>query len=155
MLFRSTAIEGNSLNEFEVNRVLAGKEVSAPAREIWEVKNYKTALTFISKRSTKAIDFTDVLKIHSRTMKNILPAHQIGVFRKSPVFVVRRSLLATEKLYTAPPFSKVENLVKGLCGWIEKVVRQLLKPSGFMSPIYLHMYYFRSFRPVPFVKLNQ
>ena len=49
MIHSSTSIEGNILNRYEVEKVLAGEKVDAPKRDIAEVKNYRDALYYITK----------------------------------------------------------------------------------------------------------
>src|SRR3989344_1741668 len=44
MAHTSTSIEGNKLAQFEVGKVLEGKSVRAPQKDILEVENYYQAL---------------------------------------------------------------------------------------------------------------
>ena len=60
MVHHSTAIEGNTLSEYEIKKVLAGKKVNAPDREIYEVKNYKKALDWIAKKKNPEISEKDI-----------------------------------------------------------------------------------------------
>jgi Fic family protein len=43
----STAIEGNILNQKQVENILADKKIDAPNRDVFEVKNYLSALKYI------------------------------------------------------------------------------------------------------------
>lgn len=128
MIHHSTAIEGNTLNELEVARVLRGKRVLASPREIYEVRNYKKALDFIAKRKTAQITPKDILKLHTLVSKNILPKNRTGAFRKEPVYVVSRTPISQEIRYTAPPFQKVPALVQALCNWINDSREKKLSP---------------------------
>jgi Fic family protein len=123
MVHNSTAIEGNTLNQFE-----EGKTVHAPSREIYEVKNYKKALNFISKVKSPNITEKEILKIHKLTTENILPSEKCGKFRKEPVYVVRRTPISQEIIYTAPDHKKVPSLIKDLCRWINKKRKENLSP---------------------------
>lgn len=128
MVHHSTAIEGNTLNEYEIQKVLAGGKIDAPQREIYEVTNYKKALDWISTKHTTAITEKDILKIHFLLSKNILPKERSGHYRKEPVYVVSRTLISQEIRYTAPDQKDVASLVNNLCAWISKAHKEELSP---------------------------
>lgn len=128
MVHHSTAIEGNTLNEFEIEKVLAGKKIDAQDREIHEVKNYKKALDWISRKKTADITGKDILKIHNLVSTNILRKERTGKYRQEPVYVVSRTLISQEIRYTAPDHKKVPRLVKDLCDWINASRKQKLSP---------------------------
>lgn len=128
MVHNSTAIEGNQLVEFEVKKVLEGKTVNARPRDIYEVKNYKKALDYIAKRKSPVISEKDILKIHKYTTRNVLPKEKSGRYRKESVYVVKRSIISTEVVYTCPNYKKVSELTSSLCSWINKVRKEKLSP---------------------------
>jgi len=128
MVHNSTAIEGNRLNEFEVKKVLEGKTVDASFRDIYEVKNYKKALDYISKRSSETITQKDILGIHKNTTAKILPKEKSGQYRREPVYVVKRTLIGQEIVYTCPDHKKVPRLVADLCAWINTARKNQLSP---------------------------
>lgn len=128
MVHHSTAIEGNTLNEFEIQKVLAGGKIDAPAREIYEVQNYKKALDWISRKETPDITEKDLLKIHGLVSANVLRNERIGKYRKEPVYVVSRTLISQKIRYAAPDHKKVPTLVKNLCRWINISRKQRLSP---------------------------
>ncbi|MBI5414200.1 Fic family protein [Candidatus Peregrinibacteria bacterium] len=128
MVHNSTAIEGNMLNEREVQKVLEGKKINANSRDIYEVQNYKKSLAFISLRKSSEITERDILKIHKLTTANVLPKEKCGIYRKEPVYVVRRTPLTQEVLYIAPDHSKVPRLVRDLCEWINTSRKEKLSP---------------------------
>lgn len=128
MVHNSTAIEGNTLNEMEVKKVLEGKKIQATEREIFEVKNYKKALDFIEKKEALGITEKDILKIHGLAMADILLSENTGKYRKEPVYVVKRTAISQEIIYTAPDAKKVPELVKNLCNWIEQARKENLSP---------------------------
>lgn len=128
MVHHSTAIEGNTLNLREISQILEGKKIQAPLREIHEVKNYKKALDFIGKRKSSTITLKDILKIHRLTTAHVLPDEKSGRFRKESVFVVRRTLMAQEVLYTAPPHQKVHVLINSLLNWVNQKRQEKLSP---------------------------
>lgn len=128
IVHHSTAIEGNTLNEFEIQKVLAGGKIDAPAREIYEVKNYKKALDWISPKTTPRITEKDILKIHGLLSVNILRKERSGKYRKEPVYVVSRTPISQKIRYTAPDHKKVPKLVKALCKWITAARKRYLSP---------------------------
>lgn len=128
MIHNSTAIEGNRLNEFEVKKVLEGKKVNAGARDIYEVKNYKMALDYISKRKSSVITAKDILGIHRNATKNVLIEAKSGKFRREPVYVVKRTVVSTEVVYTCPDYKDVPALIDNLCKWINKSRKEKLSP---------------------------
>ncbi len=128
MVHHSTAIEGNTLNEFEIKKVLEGKKIDAIPREIYEVKNYKKALDWISKKISTNISEKDVLRIHALLSVNILPKNRSGKYRKEPVYVVSRTPISQKIRYTAPDHKNVSKLVAGLCEWIKLSKKNSLSP---------------------------
>jgi Fic family protein len=128
MVHNSTAIEGNRLNEFEVKKVLEGKTVNARSRDIYEVQNYKKALDYTAKRKSPLITEDDILKIHKYTTNKVLSKEQSGHFRKESVYVVRRTPISQEIVYTCPDYKKVSGLVMNLCKWINNSRKEKLSP---------------------------
>lgn len=128
MVHHSTAIEGNTLNEFEIQKVLAGGKIDALPREIYEVQNYKKALDWIARKGASKITEKDVLKIHALVSANILRKERSGKYRKEPVYVVSRTPVSQEIRYTAPNHEKVPTLVKNLCAWLTQSEKNKLSP---------------------------
>lgn len=128
MVHNSTAIEGNRLNEFEVKKVLEGKPVDASFRDIYEVKNYKKALDYIGKRKSIVITEKDILNIHKYATSKILLKDKSGKYRREAVYVVRRTLIGQEIIYTCPDYKKVPKLIGDLCGWINNARKNKLSP---------------------------
>jgi len=121
MTHSSTAIEGNMLNTRQVEALLADKKIDAPARDIFEVKNYLNALKYIQQVVGKkqVIDEKTILTIHKLVTADTLPKEQSGFYRKSAVYVVkRRSGFPDEIVYTGPLAEKVPGLMEDLIEWI-------------------------------------
>ena len=117
----STAIEGNALNLQQVEALVAGKKIDAPDRDIYEVKNYLSALKYIEKivKNNKKFDKKTFLQIHKLVTQNTLEKDNSGLFRQSPVYIIRHSFGFNKKLvYTAPSASKVPILVEDLISWL-------------------------------------
>ena len=131
MIHSSTSIEGNILNRYEVEKVLANEKVDAPKRDIFEVKNYRDALYYISKFAgeKKKITVKTILEIHRLTTKNTLDEEKSGKFRKNKVFVVsRRGNKIIKVKYTGPDAKIVLKLVKDLTAWISKAKKENICP---------------------------
>ena len=128
MVHHSTAIEGNTLNEFEIQKVLAGGKIDASAREIHEVKNYKKALDWISRKKAPNITEKDILKIHGLVSTNVLRKERTGKYRQEPVYVISRTPISQVIRYTAPDHKKVPKLVQNLCKWVANAKCEQLSP---------------------------
>ena len=131
MIHSSTSIEGNILNRYEVEKVLAGKKVDAPQRDIFEVKNYRDALYYISKfvEKKQKITVPTILEIHKLVTKNTIDKEKCGHFRKDKVYVVtRRGNKIIKISYTGPEAKQVPTLVRDLVNWLEKTTKENICP---------------------------
>lgn len=131
MTHSSTAIEGNILNIGQVEKLIQGKKVDAPARDIYEVKNYLKAIKLIEKvvKEKKDINQKIILKIHALVTNKTLPKEQSGKYRKGPVYIIARRLgFPDQIIYTAPKAEKVSSLVKDLISWLEKSKKENINP---------------------------
>lgn len=123
MAHSSTSIEGNTLNEYQVQKVLEGKKPSAEERQIKEVKNYLMALKLVDQMTKKKPLFTekDILKVHRAVTSELINPENIGIFRKLSVYVVNVLSSGEEKIvYTPPPAVKVPALISELLSWLAK-----------------------------------
>jgi len=105
MIHSSTSIEGNILNRYEVEKILAGKKVDAPKRDIFEVKNYQEAMYYVSRfvQEKRKITVKTILEIHRLITKNTISKENCGHFRKDKVYVVsRRGNKIIKISYTGP-----------------------------------------------------
>lgn len=131
MTASSTAIEGNMLNTLQVEALYARKKIDAPARDIFEVKNYLNALKYIHQVTEKKQAITErvILKIHKLVTTDTLPEEQSGSYRKGPIYVVRHRLGRPDKImYTGPAAGKVPELMKDLVLWIKESVKLDIHP---------------------------
>jgi len=101
-----THIEGNELNLLEAQKVLEGKEITARARDVKEVINYRKVMEFINEYQISnlkyQIDEETIKKIHKMTVEKILPNEQAGEYRKTQV-VVKNS--KTSEISFRPPMA--------------------------------------------------
>ncbi len=116
----STGIEGNPLNIKEVEMVLAGKQVSASDRFITEVINYKKSLDIIEQlaKNNSRFHLGDILGLHRTVMKHLLPSSKIGIFRKTPIYVVDFVNGKEVVRYEGPKAETVQSLIKDLLEWL-------------------------------------
>ncbi|MCK4781330.1 Fic family protein [Candidatus Parcubacteria bacterium] len=131
MIHSSTSIEGNILNRYEVEKVLAGKKVDAPQRDIFEVKNYRDALYYISKfvEKKRKITAKTILEIHGLVAKNTIAQAQCGHFRKDKVYVVvRRGSKIIKVSYTGPGANQLPKLTGNLVKWLNQAGKKNICP---------------------------
>ncbi|MBU4332022.1 Fic family protein [Patescibacteria group bacterium] len=131
MIHSSTSIEGNILNRYEVEKVLAGKKVDAPKRDVFEVKNYRDALHYVFQfiQKKKPITIQTILEIHRLVTKNTLTQDKCGKFRKDKVYVVsRRGSKIIKVSYTGPDAKQVPKLIKDLVVWLKKTKQDNICP---------------------------
>lgn len=117
----STAIEGNTLTQQQVDDVLAGKQVTALEKEIKEVENYNRALGNIEKLGTKVgfqISEQTIKDIH-RTLLADIDDEIAGQYRTKQVYVGD---------YLPPEHFKVPSLVQELVKWINDPQPENLSP---------------------------
>ena len=108
----SLAIEGNTLSEEQVSELLDGKRVTAPLRQIQEVKNAIAVYDIAEKLNPFSVD--DLLRAHGMMMAALMD--RPGEFRRSGVGIVKKS----EVIHLAPPAHLVPQHVKELFAWLKK-----------------------------------
>ena len=117
----STAIEGNTLTQKQVNEVLSGKKVTAQEKEIKEVENYNKALGSVEKLARqKGFEISEqtIKDIHTKLLKDI--NNEIaGQYRTRQVYVGD---------YLPPEHAKVPTLVQELVSWINNPQPKDLSP---------------------------
>ncbi|MDO8515449.1 MAG: Fic family protein [bacterium] len=122
MAHTSTSIEGNTLEEFEVKKLFEGKSIHASQKEILEVNNYHAALKLIDRLNKKSsFNISDILQIHKKVIDGLVSPQKIGVFRKTPVYIVNtRPNQSDEVVYTPPKAGAVEKEIKNLLAFLSK-----------------------------------
>lgn len=123
MAHTSTSIEGNVLNEYQVEKVAEGKMVQAEDAQIKEVKNYLSALKKVDALSEKNKDFSkaDILDIHKIITSGLVELKKSGHFRPGTVYIVNVEPGGKEEVaYTPPLASQVPLLIDELLDWLKK-----------------------------------
>ena len=116
----STSIEGNPLNQQEVQKVLEGTTISAPDYAITEVLNYKDAINWLNQRkNTQTIpNKKEILKLHSILMRNLLPSEKVGNCRADNVYIIDEINNQEVMQYTGPQAENLEKLISSFIDWI-------------------------------------
>jgi len=127
----STEIEGNRLSLQQVEALYANKQIDAPERDIYEVKNYLKALKYIETvvQAGRPITEKIFLKIHGLVTHKTLPKEQAGQYRQGPVYIVRRRFgMPNEVMYTGPSAQEVSSLCQDFFAWLAGSESQGLNP---------------------------
>jgi len=114
-----THIEGNPLEQPEVEKVLEGKDVTARDRDIQEILNYREVLKFINLKKDEPITEKSLLEIHKLTTKKILKADEAGKYRYTQVRVTNSR--TGETSYLPPPPSQIADLVRSFLLWLNQL----------------------------------
>lgn len=123
MAHTSTSIEGNKLAEFEVGKVLEGKTVRAPQKDVLEVENYYKALQLLEELSKKKSGLTvdEILKMHQTIIDGLVEKEKVGKFRPGEIYVLDDLGNGKEMLrFQGPPPKEVPGLINDLLTWLEK-----------------------------------
>lgn len=131
MAHTSTSIEGNKLAQFEVGKVLEGKTVRAPQKDILEVENYYNALKLLDEMAKRHGDITleEVLNLHKVVTNGIVEKEKVGKFRPADVYVLDDLGDGREMLrFKAPPASKVKTLIEDLLSWLKESKNESIHP---------------------------
>ena len=123
MAHTSTSIEGNRLQEYQVQKLSEGKRIVAEEDQIREVENYLVALRRIDEIVNEKSGFSrnEILKIHKVVVGGLVDKEKTGVFREGPVYILNVLPKGEEELaYTPPPNEKVPELIDDLLLWLGK-----------------------------------
>lgn len=131
MAHTSTSIEGNKLAQFEVGKVIEGKAVRAPQKDILEVENYYQALKMLEEltKSKSAITLDEILKLHQRVTNGLVEKEKTGKFRPADVYVLDDLGDGREVLrFKAPPANQVKELIEDLLMWLRESKKEGIHP---------------------------
>jgi Fic family protein len=122
--YASTSIEGNPLPLTEVRRILKNRPEQVRQSER-EVLNYNQALRWLHEQPDRPFNQQLLLAIHRRVMQGLLPAAQLGHWRREPV--VWHAPRSAAIVYAPPDHPQVEPLIADLVAFI-RVYRRTLDP---------------------------
>lgn len=143
----STSIEGNPLNEQQVQKVLQGQTITAPDYAIVEILNYKRAIDWLNKKENSNKDLTtkDILDLHGIVTAKLLPNEKSGNWRPSDVFVVDEIDGQEIVQYTGPEAPAVSRLVESFLQWVKLQSQSSLHPvllAGLIHYIFVSIHPF-------------
>lgn len=148
MVHTSTSIEGNKLQEYQVDKVLSGMSVAADSKSIREVKNYQVAVKEVDKLSERKTRLTIdlILKLHTITMKGLLEDKKVGKFRPGDVYIVDDLGAGKEKLrFRGPEANQIRPLITELLNWLKEADKRELHPivkAGIFHSQFVHIHPF-------------
>lgn len=122
MAHTSTSIEGNKLAQFEVGKVIEGKPVKAPQKDIVEVENYYKAIEFLNELAKTKHDLVveEIFKMHKIVINGLVEQEKTGKFRPGDIFVLDDLGGGREMLrFKGPPAKQVLALINDLLKWIK------------------------------------
>jgi len=133
----STSIEGNPLSLPLVEAIARGETISASAKAVLEIENYLAALQRIwSGPARGQIRERDLLSIHARLMKDLLPAEKRGRYKTADNKVVDPK---GRPVYIPPGHDQAGPLTRGLLAWLNApAARVQLKDPVLTSAIAHH-----------------
>lgn len=112
----STAIEGNSLDIDEAQKIVSGDKIeSFRTRDIMEIINYRKVIIYISDNKSKYLTEEFLLKVHSILGEKILATDMLGKFREQNAVVVNS--LTGEVVFDAVSVSDIQNEINDLIEW--------------------------------------
>lgn len=131
MAHTSTSIEGNRLAQFEVGKVIEGKPVRGPQKDILEVENYYKALQLMDEMSKvkHALTKEEILKMHKTVINGLVAPKKVGVFRPASIYVLHDLGDGREKLlYKGPNAKKVPEMIDDILLWLKKSYSEDIHP---------------------------
>lgn len=131
MAHTSTSIEGNKLAQFEVGKVIEGKTVRAPQKDIVEVENYYKALKMLEgmAKTKKDITVEEILSLHKIVTEGLVEKEKVGKYRPADVYVLDDLGDGREVLrFKAPPAEDVRKLINNLLDWLKTSKSEAVHP---------------------------
>lgn len=115
LAYSSTSIEGNSLEEYQVKKLLDGDKVIAQKDEIKEVQNYFRAIHLVDKYAAHSkITSTQILSLHKTVTEGLLEDSKIGAFRQGPIYITNQGRI----VYSGPKSKEVLGHIEDLLNWL-------------------------------------
>lgn len=131
MAHTSTSIEGNKLAQFEVGKVIEGKPVKAPQKDIVEVENYYKAIEFLNElaKSKHDLNLDEIFKMHKIVINGLVEKEKAGKFRPGDIYVLDDFGKGREMLrFKGPPAGQAPRLINDLLKWLKTAKEQNVHP---------------------------
>ena len=123
----STWIEGNLLSLAQVRAMSEGQDVLVEQKQKFEVSNCLAAMRWILKNKNKSVTENDLLAVHTRMIKGLLPAARSGRYRSVQNYVVDAR---NKVIFTPPAPAKVARRMKDLFMWLKDNDQHLIVRSA-------------------------
>lgn len=112
----STAIEGNTLNIDEAEKIITGSRVeSFRSRDIMEIINYRKVIKYISDYKEEGLSVGFLHKIHQILGDKILPMEMLGSFRENNAVVINS--VTGEVVFDAVSPFDIDHEISDLINW--------------------------------------
>jgi Fic family protein len=131
MAHTSTSIEGNRLAQFEVGKVIEGKAVRGPQKDILEVENYYRAIQLMDELAKQKHPVTtdEILSLHKTVINGLAEPKKVGNFRPGDVYVLDDLGDGREVLrYKAPSSKSVPKMIEEMVEWMKKSKEDAVHP---------------------------
>lgn len=112
----STWIEGNLLSLAQVRAMSEGQDVLVEQKQKSEVANCLAAMRWVLKNRHKPVNERDLLVVHMRMIKGLLPAARSGKYRNVQNYVIDAR---NKVIFTPPAPTKVAGRMKELFKWLK------------------------------------
>lgn len=112
----STWIEGNLLSLAQVRAISEGQDVLVEQKQKSEVTNCLAAIRWILRNKNKPVTESDLLAVHTRMIKGLLPAARSGKYRSVQNYVIDAR---NKVIFTPPAPAKVAGRMKDLFKWLK------------------------------------
>ena len=140
MAHSSTSIEGNKLAQFEVGKVMEGKTVRAPQKDVLEVENYLNGLKLLDElvKTKQSLTMEEMFKMHKAIINGLVDKEKVGSIRPGDVYVLDDLGGGKEMLrFKAPPSKDVPKLLEDLLEWLKKSKSDGIHPIVIASIFHL------------------
>lgn len=127
-VYHGTHIEGNDLSLIQTKKVLEGESVTARARDIQEVINYRNVVNLLEELGSKRGGYvSEMLKdIHKGAVKKIVAEEKVGVFRTTQVVIKEEG--SGKVIFQPPPFIEVPFLLEDFFEWLNSKESKEIHP---------------------------
>jgi Fic family protein len=120
MIVASAGLSDANLTRRQIEDVLAGRDVDAPARVATEVRNAKEGIEWARARELedRPLDLDDIRELHRVFTKGLGADHELGAFRPGPAVILNHVLGDAWGDYKAPPAGVIEARLTALLSWL-------------------------------------
>jgi Fic family protein len=121
MIAASAGLSDANLARSQIEDVLAGRDVDAPARMVTEVRNAQEGIEWARRREleSRPLDLDDIREMHRVFTKDLGVDHELGAFRPGPAVILNHFLGDAWGDYKAPPANVIEARITALLRWLE------------------------------------